>query len=196
MLMARKSIFLISGMIFLLCFGIVMIYLILFGNTMGSFAKEIFNVKDTDTGLKSWLGEKQIWICALGVVLLPIVIKKELQELHIVSLILFLAILIFIVGVFYQTVRFGNTEFVSDPDQRVTFADVQWPYKGTSLSEIYSSICIIFFAFGLTVNLFPIYSALKVKTNESCNKTISLSILLTGSLYAFLAITALFLFGG
>ena len=50
-------------------------------------------------------------------------------------------------------------------------------------------------AFAFSINLFPIYSGLKVKTNENCNRTVSVSISLIGALYSFLSIPALFLFG-
>jgi len=50
-------------------------------------------------------------------------------------------------------------------------------------------------AFAFSINLFPIYSGLKEKTNENCNKTVTVSISLIGGLYTFLSIPCLFLFG-
>lgn len=51
-------------------------------------------------------------------------------------------------------------------------------------------------AFSFTINLFPIYSALKVKSNENCRKSVTISIVLVGFLYTFLSISCMFLFGG
>lgn len=50
-------------------------------------------------------------------------------------------------------------------------------------------------AYSFTINLFPIYSALKVKTNENCNKTVSISIFMVAAIYVFLSIVCLLLFG-
>jgi len=51
-------------------------------------------------------------------------------------------------------------------------------------------------AFSFTINLFPIFSALKIKTNENMGKSVVTSIALVSFLYTFLAITCMFLFGG
>ena len=51
-------------------------------------------------------------------------------------------------------------------------------------------------AFSFTINLFPIFSALKIKTNENMGKSVVVSIALVSFLYTFLAITCIFLFGG
>ena len=51
-------------------------------------------------------------------------------------------------------------------------------------------------AFSFTINLFPIFSALKIKTNENMGKSVVVSIALVSFLYTFLAITCMFLFGG
>lgn len=58
------------------------------------------------------------------------------------------------------------------------------------------SICFVLVAFSFTINLFPIYSALKVKTNENCRTTITISVTLVGVLYGLLSFTCVFLFGG
>ena len=72
---------------------------------------------------------------------------------------------------------------------------MQGPSENTDIWKILSCISMYLVAFAFSINLFPIYSALKVKTNENCNKTVSVSIALIGALYTFLSIPCLFLFG-
>ena len=130
----------------------------------------------------------------MGILLLPVVCKKELQELHIVSLSLFVAILIFIAIIFLQLCLFGTDTFTDG--EQLDFSDMQMPSDDTNIFKVIKSICFMLVAFSFTINLFPIFSALKVKTNENCQKSVAVSIVLVGGLYTFLAITCLFLFGG
>lgn len=57
------------------------------------------------------------------------------------------------------------------------------------------SVSTTFVAFSFANNLFPIYSSLKVKTPENMIKVTKYSMGIVLSIYTFLAITALFLFG-
>ena len=45
------------------------------------------------------------------------------------------------------------------------------------------------------MNLFPLFSSLKTKTNEFCQKTVSVAILTTLAIYAGISIVCSFLFG-
>ena len=78
MLMARKSIFLLSGTLVLNSLGLVMVYFIVFSDTMKSVAMDAFSITENDEGFKHYLAGKQFWILALGVLVLPICLKKEL----------------------------------------------------------------------------------------------------------------------
>lgn len=140
------------------------------------------------------LAIKQSWILFLGLLLLPVVVKKELQELHIVSLSLFVAILVFIFIIFLQLCIFGTGTFTDG--QQLSFSDMQTPSDDTDVFKVIKSICFMLVAFSFTINLFPIYSALRVKTNANMGKSVVSSIALVSFLYIFLAITCMFLFGG
>ena len=66
----------------------------------------------------------------------------------------------------------------------------------TDIYKIIRSICCILVAFSFVINLFPLYSALKVKTNANCNHCVSISLFFSASIYTFLAICAVLMFGG
>ena len=87
---------------------------------MKSICEDVGGITDQDTGFKYVLAIKQSWIVFLGLMLLPVVVKKELQELHIVSLSLFVAILIFIAIMFLQLCLFGTETFTDG--QSISFS--------------------------------------------------------------------------
>ena len=64
--------------------------------------------------------EKTIYILILAISLFPVVIKKELQELHWVSLTLFFSILVFVFILFLQLCILGTNEFAKKPDELST----------------------------------------------------------------------------
>jgi len=99
MLFKRKSIFFISVILAMNAFGLVMVYFIVFSKIMASMCTDSFDVTEDDDSFKHWLVTKQFWVLILAAAMLPVCLKKELQELHWVSVSLFTAILIFIFGV-------------------------------------------------------------------------------------------------
>lgn len=78
----------------------------------------------------------------------------------------------------------------------ITFSQFQLQYDDTNIYKIIRSICCILVAFSFVINLFPLYSALKVKTNANCNKCVGISLVFSLSIYTFLAICAVLMFGG
>lgn len=102
-LMKRASIFIISGILTLNGLGMCMIYFMIFGNTIGSIVAGINNFEgqpDTFITGSTFIYQRTIYILVLAMFLLPIIVKKELQELHIVSMGLFGSILLFILILF------------------------------------------------------------------------------------------------
>ena len=77
-LLGRPSIFYISGCLTLNSFGLLMVYFIIFSDTMKSICKDLGDITDDDTGFKHLLSLKQSWIIFLGFALLPVCLKKEL----------------------------------------------------------------------------------------------------------------------
>ena len=73
-LFGRGSIFLICGIIMFNSVGLMLVYLILFG---GNFATLMINVSDPLTK-DDFFGKQMAYVFGLGVLLIPVVIKKEL----------------------------------------------------------------------------------------------------------------------
>ena len=77
-LLGRPSIFFISGCLTLNSFGLLMVYFIIFADTMSSICKDVFKISDEETGFRYLLAIKQSWIVLLGIGLLPVILIKEL----------------------------------------------------------------------------------------------------------------------
>ena len=107
---------------------------------------------------------------------------------------LFVAVVVFILILAVQLIVFGSDEFIKE-DERLSFSDLSKPYKGATFWSVMSAIANSLIAFCFTINLFPLFSALKVKTNENCHHVTMISVFLIAGLYALLSIVCLFLFG-
>jgi len=89
--------------------------------------------------------QDSFWVIVLSVIMLPIVLKKELQELHIVSVTLFVTIMIFIFIVFLQLCLFGTHEF--SEGEPTTFKDFQTPIESADFFTWVKSLCCMLVAF-------------------------------------------------
>ena len=97
-LFGRPIIFVISFMLCVLNFGTIIGLLKIFGGICGSLVIDLFP-KITDSNWK-WLTYDSFWMIGLCVVISPICLRKEIDELYIVTVILFIAISTFIVVLF------------------------------------------------------------------------------------------------
>ena len=92
MILGRSSIFYISACISVASFGLMLIYLITFSDIMASMVSQIFY-----EGKKDMFMEKRtFYVLLIGVLLLPLAVKKELKELKAAAVILFVGITAFI----------------------------------------------------------------------------------------------------
>lgn len=195
MLYSRSSIYFISAIYAINSFGLCMVYYITFSEIVKSLFKDILGVEDASTvdGIKYLLCIKETWVITLAVLMLPICLKKDLQELHIVSATLFYAILVFIFIVFLQLCIFGNDKF--SEGKPVDFEKLSKPYEDGDFFTWVKSLCCILVAFSYSQNLYPLYSALKIKTNENCQKVVNVSVTICLFIYFFLAVVGCLLFG-
>lgn len=115
-LFKRKSIFIISSIQFFCSFGMVILYFVLIGNSSFTLWRDILDLNDDASDLTKLLTSKQFTVLLVSLILLSIVLKRELQELHIVSLTLFFAILCFIVILIIQLLVFHAGHF-ADGDE-------------------------------------------------------------------------------
>ena len=94
MIMGRASIFWISAIIAMLSFGLMMIYFIVFSQICRSIVLQLAFSNDVKT--KNFFASQTFYVLLLASGLLPLVVKKELKELKIASVILFLGVASFI----------------------------------------------------------------------------------------------------
>ena len=92
MVAGRMSIYWISAIIMLVSFGLMMIYFIVFGDTFKTVVMAL-SAAITHT---NFLGQRGCYVILIWIILLPLALKKELQELKIISYILFISLFGFI----------------------------------------------------------------------------------------------------
>ena len=131
-LSGRKSIFIISFIIFFMCFGVSMIYFILVGNLSSRVVLSFFpDAKET------FFAQRYFYECLLGVGLLPIIMKKELKEMKLASLILFYSVIVFTVLLFFSMVTQdweGSNSYIGNAKYWIPEADYR---VITSMSSIF-----------------------------------------------------------
>ena len=106
LLWGRKSIYIISVIIWLASTGLMMIYFIVFGDISRSIVKQLFYDSTTSNALT----HRWLYVLILGLCLLPLVIMKHLKELKIISITLFVAIGLFILLFIVQIIQYGLSE--------------------------------------------------------------------------------------
>ena len=89
-LIGRWSIYLISVIVLGVSSGLMMIYFIVFGDVFASVSSQLFFNSE-----ENFMTTRAFYVLALGLCLTPLVIKKHLKELTIVSVTLFVTIALF-----------------------------------------------------------------------------------------------------
>ncbi len=103
----RASIFFISGILVFNSFGMMLVYFLLFGDTLASIIVNVWHVD-------GFLGTRAAYVLLLGLLLTPLILKKELNELRVMSITLFLAVIVFIVMLLTQLIYAGVYKFNKD----------------------------------------------------------------------------------
>ena len=103
-LLGRKSVFLINVIVFIGCFQLMILYFIIIGDILASFASQILNELDT------FRTSRACYVIIVGIMLLPMIFKKEIHELKLASVMLFIAIFLFVVVFIFQLISAGTDQ--------------------------------------------------------------------------------------
>ena len=98
MSVGKASIYLVGGIQLINSFGCLILYFIVFGDTAAQFFGSFYGVSLGD----AWYASKMVYVLILAGLLLPVVLKKDLAELEILSYILFCAVGLFILVNFIE----------------------------------------------------------------------------------------------
>jgi len=93
MLSGRSTIFVNAIICVINSIGLMMIYFIVFSETMGQLVGSFWDKKLGE----AWYSDKPTYVLGLGVLLIPVVIKKELAELDWLASLLFFSIGLFVI---------------------------------------------------------------------------------------------------
>mmetsp|Transcript_28021 Transcript_28021/g.27856 ORF Transcript_28021/g.27856 Transcript_28021/m.27856 type:complete len:180 (-) Transcript_28021:863-1402(-) len=132
-------------------------YFIIFANLLRSFFNEIKWVHDHSQNV---IGSQWLSVLLLAVVLLPMIIKKKIEELKIAGVILFIGVSMFIVLLFLLKVIDG-----SELEHVDTSFDTLW--LTTFDMHFVSSLSTAFVAYGFQSAFFPIFNSLKKDPRDS-----------------------------
>lgn len=97
----RKSVFIVSAIVFVGCNQMMIIYFIIIGDIMCSFPREF--MKESGT---VWT-TRPLYVALVGALLSPFIFKKRIHELKGASVMLFVAIMLFVVVFTFQLVLAG-----------------------------------------------------------------------------------------
>jgi amino acid permease len=180
----RWTIFFISLVIFTISFGCCIIYFIVFGDICKSLVSTFVYDGNKDNLLSSG---RFVYVLTLAAILLILIVRKQIKELKIASIFLFLGVMAFLVIFIYQLMVEG-LKFNHDHNSNGYFN------HKFDLNFV-KSCSILLIAFGFQINLFPILRSLKTQTNQEAMKSIHLALIATTLIYISVAILGIVSFG-
>jgi len=137
--MGRSSIFAICFCIFINSFFLIVIFVSVWSSTAEDVVSNLRSCKGTTEGC-GLLGDQWLYALIIFVVMLPTTYMKEIAELHIVSMSLFGAALLFVaINIVQMFVR--KHEHFSNPDK--DYSVYWWPVQTSTRGEIYNIVDII-----------------------------------------------------
>lgn len=162
MLTGRISIYIVSLIIFIMCVGSCIVYFIFFGRLCSRLMLNI--------GVTSKLfTAKAFYKVMLGVLLTPLVLKKELKDMKYASVLFFTGIVVFM---FVLTNNFLFFDWIPAEEGKSAnlFNKHLWLPEGKV--GLVEGLANLFLAFGYQQSLFPLYQSLREKTDASVLKVV------------------------
>ena len=110
-LIGRKFIFVISGIILVLSYGESIARLHVVGKILQSLIKSLFYSTPGSITSDFDLVVTNTWfsVFAITLLVLAVCLKKEMQEMYVIALSLFIALVVFILMMFYQVLSHHET---------------------------------------------------------------------------------------
>ena len=182
--MGSASIYIVSLIILFSGIGAVTLYFIVFSSVAVSLVSLAYVDKDSDTIFI----DRATYVIALAIVLVPLILKKKLAEMKIISILLFASIGIFIILFLVQLLTLGGIE---NHDE-----DYGQYYEVTFDLNLVTGFNIIVLAMGYHTNLFPTYNAFGAKkSNKLGLQAIVVASVLSTLIYITLGILSIYIFG-
>ena len=182
--MGSASIYIVSLIILFIGIGCVTLYFIVFSSVAVSLVSLAYVDKDSDTIFT----DRATYVIALAIVLVPLILKKKLAEMKIISILLFASIGIFIILFLVQLLTLGGIE---NHDE-----DYGQYYEVTFDLNLVTGFNIIVLAMGYHTNLFPTYNAFGAKkSNKLGLQAIVVASVLSTLIYITLGILSIYIFG-
>ena len=185
LVIGRSAIFIVALIQFILSFGLMLVYFIVFGDTAGQLLANVFNNGDT----VGWQFQRSFYVALLGLPMTPVILKKELAELEWLSWVLFGSLSLFVVLLLWMLMI--DETFILQAHGLT--GDTWVPDHGGS--RFISAISITLVAYGYQQNIYPIFGSLKFKTNEQYLKVNKYGLALTMAIYTSVAILTIAMFG-
>eukprot|EP00347_Sterkiella_histriomuscorum_P010970 403374242 len=183
LLMGRKSIFLVNGIIFIGAFQLIMIYFIVIGDICSSFFSEFTGKPEGD----KYYTSRSFYVAILAFFIIGFIFKKEVHEFKFASYMLFLSIVIFII--------ICALEMIIDGNHWNTDKDYSQYYKLHFDRQLFTAISVFITAYGFQSNIFPVIRSMKEPTNENCIKAVSIAVFSSMGIYITLSFLGIYMFG-
>jgi amino acid permease len=181
-IVGRKAIFInaLNNLVTHIC--LTMIYFMIFSATTTQFVGSLFDKSVNEV----WYTSKSFYVILLGVILIPVVLRKQLKQFKILATLLFTSIGIFILITFFLLT--GDLRFTrSTKEENYLFPK----YSFNTFSAILTTIV----AYSYHSNVFPIYNSLEVRTPANYSKVSKTGLLTTALIYMSVATIAILCFG-
>lgn len=172
----RASIFVINSIVCIGNFQLMIIYFIIIGDILTSFANEFFNVNGP-----GFLLHRTFYILLIAVGLSTQIFKREMHELKLTSVLLFTAISLF-VGIFaHQVIVLGpgyEPEELASPNWGIGFV---------------TAISVFITAYQFQFNIYAVLRSMR-RASEG-NKALVLALAMVFGIYTTVSVLSLLLFG-
>ena len=185
MLYGKPSIYFIAFNITMIGWSMAMVYFIVFGDICVSLINSVFPSL-TDSWW-AWINTRATFVVLLAAALIKEILKKDLKELKIVSVILFVGVLSFVALIAEELI---TKKVVPNQDK-----DTSLYWTGSWDMKALTGFSILFTAFNMQGSIFPMFNSLKVKTNKNALKAVDQCLLGCSAVYILIGVLALYFFG-